>query len=142
MGLSCFVRITQLLDQYATNALVIQDATRRGTPRAMWIANSSAAIAKDRDIPVFAYSRDQVRDAFGSCPNKQWLAELVAKHIPAFEQYVPTAPRKPRMSEDRWMDLLDVQRLRSCPFGRQTTSPGNGVWKVNVSRRTGVFFLA
>ncbi|MEY9470844.1 Holliday junction resolvasome RuvABC endonuclease subunit [Bradyrhizobium yuanmingense] len=114
MGLSCFVRITQLLDQYATNALVIQDATRRGTPRAMWIANSSAAIAalaKDRDIPVFAYSRDQVRDAFGSCPNKQWLAELVAKHIPAFEQYAPTAPRKPWMSEDRRMGLFDAATL-------------------------------
>ncbi len=58
----------------------------------MWIANSNAAIAalaRDRDIPVFAYSRDQVRDAFGPCPNKQRLAELIAKHIPAFEQYVP-----------------------------------------------------
>ncbi|MCP1751957.1 hypothetical protein [Bradyrhizobium elkanii] len=63
-----------------------------------WITTLNAsirALAKDRDVPIFAYSRDQGRAAFESygCPNKQSLAELIAKHIPAFEQYVPPPPQ-------------------------------------------------
>lgn len=111
----CFQRITQLLDQYAPEALVIQDTSKQGTERARWISDvnaSIAALANKREIPVFAYSRDQVQGAFKcyQCPNKQRLAELIAKHIPAFEQYVPP-PRKPWMSEDRRMGLFDAAAL-------------------------------
>ncbi|MEY9604306.1 hypothetical protein ABIF74_008998 [Bradyrhizobium japonicum] len=111
----CLRRITHLFDLYAPDLLVIQDTSTQGTERARWIGNlnaSIAALAKVRDIPIFAYSRDQVRDAFAryGCPNKQSLAELIAKHIPAFEQYVPP-PRKPWMSEDRRMGLFDAAAL-------------------------------
>lgn len=111
----CLARITQLFDRYAPDALVIQDTSEQGTERARWICRlntSIAALAKDRDIPVFAYSRDQVRGAFEGhgCPNKQSLAGLIAKHIPAFEQYIPP-PRKPWMSEDRRMGLFDAAAL-------------------------------
>ena len=111
----CFPRIKHLIDRYAPDALVIQDTSRHGTGRARWISNlnaSIAALAEGRDIPVVAYSRDQVRGAFESygCANKQILAELIAKHIPAFEQYVPP-PRKPWMSEDRRMGLFDAAAL-------------------------------
>ena len=63
-----------------------------------------AGLAKSRGIPVYAYSRDEVRRAFGDFGflNKQRLAELIGKHIPAFERYVPP-PRKPWMSEDARM---------------------------------------
>jgi len=84
----------------------------------MWIANLNAAVvalAKDRDIPTFAYSRDQVRDTFEPCPNNHRLAELIAKHIPAFEQYVPP-PRKPWMSEDRRMGLFEAAALAIAFF--------------------------
>ena len=42
--------------------------------------------------------------------NKQTLAELIAKHIPAFERYIPP-PRKPWMSEDRRMGIFDAAAL-------------------------------
>ncbi|KRQ15338.1 hypothetical protein [Bradyrhizobium manausense] len=71
-----------------------------------------AALAKHRSIQLFAYSRDQVRGAFAcyGCSNKQSLAELIARHIPAFAQYVPS-PRKPWISEDRRMGLFDAAAL-------------------------------
>lgn len=107
--------IMQLFDRYAPDVLVIQDTSAQGTERVRWISNlnaSIAALAKDRDIPVFAYSREQVRSAFEryGFPNKQSLAALIAKQIPAFEQYVPP-PRKPWMSEDRRMGLFDAAAL-------------------------------
>ncbi|HSE37313.1 MAG TPA: hypothetical protein VLG74_08430 [Blastocatellia bacterium] len=116
----CRPRITQLFDRYAPDLLVIQDTSPHGTRRVRWISilNASVAeLAEDRGIPVFAYSRDQVRSAFEcyGCPNKQSLAELIAKHIPAFEQYVPP-PRKPWMSEDRRMGLFDAAALALMYF--------------------------
>ena len=41
---------------------------------------------------------------------KQMVAEAIAKHIPAFERYVPP-PRKPWMSEDSRMGLFDAAAL-------------------------------
>lgn len=114
-GKGCLLRITQLFDRYAPDVLVLQDTSEHGTQRVRRIVelNSSiAALATDRDVHVFAYSRNQVRSAFEcyGCPNKQSLAELIAKHLPAFEQYVPP-PRKPWMSEDRRMGLFDAAAL-------------------------------
>ncbi|MGY3132338.1 hypothetical protein ACVWZM_003020 [Bradyrhizobium sp. USDA 4501] len=112
-GNGCLLRISQIIDRYAPDVLVIQDTSEQGTRRARWISKLNgliAELAKDRDIPLFAYSRDQVRNTFEFCPNKQGLAEVIAKHIPAFEQYVPP-PRKPWMSEDRRMGLFDAAAL-------------------------------
>lgn len=111
----CLPRIKQIVDRYAPNFIVIQDTSEHGTQRARWITTLNVSInvlAKDRSIPVFAYSRDQVRGVFErrECPNKHSLAEIIAKQIPAFERYVPP-PRKPWMSEDRRMGLFDAAGL-------------------------------
>jgi hypothetical protein len=60
-----------------------------------------ATVAQDVGIPVFTSSRDEVYSAFDSMgfSNKQMLAVLIAKHIPAFERHIPP-PRKPWISED------------------------------------------
>ncbi|MCA1530592.1 hypothetical protein [Bradyrhizobium yuanmingense] len=86
-GKKCLLRISQVIDRYAPDVLVIQDTSEQGTRRAGWISKlngSIAGLAKDRAIPAFAYSRHQVRRAFEcyGCPNKQGLAEVIAKHIP------------------------------------------------------------
>jgi hypothetical protein len=111
----CLAHILKILDRYLPDILVIQDTSPKGTQRAPWITELNAAIvglAKGRDIPVYAYSRDQVRSAFDYVGflNKQIIAELIAKHIPAFEQYVPP-PRKPWMSEDARMGIFDAAAL-------------------------------
>ncbi|SDG43964.1 Holliday junction resolvasome RuvABC endonuclease subunit [Bradyrhizobium sp. Rc2d] len=112
---TCLIRITTVFDRYAPDALVIQNTSESGTERARRIRNLNSAIVKlaeARGIPVFAYSRDQVRRTFEpyGCPNKESLAELIAKHIPAFEQYVPPR-RRSWMSEDRRMGLFDAAAL-------------------------------
>ncbi|WP_156527887.1 hypothetical protein [Bradyrhizobium stylosanthis] len=56
-------------------------------------------------------------------PEQAKTAERIAKHIPAFEQYVPP-PRKPWMSEDRRMGLFDAAALALTFF--QTVENQNG----------------
>ena len=51
-----------------------------------------------------------LRLRFAGFVNKQMLAELIAKHIPAFERYVPP-PRKPWKSEDARMGIFDAAAL-------------------------------
>ena len=90
----CVTRIGKKFDRYLPDVLVLQDTSPGGTRRARRITDLNAAIAelaKSRGIPVYTYSRDQVRAAFGylGCVNKQGLAEVIAKHIPAFERHVP-----------------------------------------------------
>ncbi|MGY3347195.1 MULTISPECIES: hypothetical protein [unclassified Bradyrhizobium] len=124
----CLPRITQLFDRHAPDVLVIQDTSKQGTERARWISSlnaSIAALAKGRGIPIFVYSRNQVRSAFEryGCPNKQRLAELIAKQIPALAQYVPP-PRKPWMSEDRRMGLFDAAALALTFFGSTDNQTG------------------
>jgi hypothetical protein len=111
----CVTCIRKKFDHYLPDVLVLQDTSPEGTRRARRIADLNAAIAelaKSRGIPVYAYSRDQVRSAFEylGCVNKQGLAEVIAKHIPAFERYVPP-PRKPWMSEDARMGIFDAAAL-------------------------------
>jgi Holliday junction resolvasome RuvABC endonuclease subunit len=110
----CLARVKKILDRYQPDFLVVRDTSSKAT-RTSRIANLNAAIyeiAATRRIPVHAYSRDDVRDAFAyaGVMDKQSLAELIAKHIPAFERYVP-APRKPWMSEDPRMGLFDAVAL-------------------------------
>jgi Holliday junction resolvasome RuvABC endonuclease subunit len=109
----CLARITKILDQYQVDFLVIRDIST-GT-RSLRIAKLDAAIreiAMSRQVAIHAYSRDDVRDAFAyeGAVDKQSLAHLIAKHIPAFERYIPP-PRKPWMSEDRRMGLFDAAAL-------------------------------
>lgn len=111
----CVTHISKKFDRYLPDILVLQDTSPEGTRRAPRITYLNAAIAelaKSRGIPVYTYSRDQVRAAFDylGCVNKQSLAEVIAKKIPAFERYVPP-PRKPWMSEDARMGLFDAAAL-------------------------------
>src|SRR5579864_1567861 len=84
----CLARIINILDQYLPDIVVLQDTSAQGTPRAARIVelnDAVAALAAARKLLVFTYSRDKVREAFAQfgVPNKQALAELIAKHIPA-----------------------------------------------------------
>jgi hypothetical protein len=104
-----------ILDQYLPDVLVLQDTSTHGTPRARRIVQLNeaiAALAEARGLPVYAYSRDKIREAFArfGATNKQALAEIIAKHIPAFERYVPP-PRKLWKSEDARMGIFVATAL-------------------------------
>jgi Holliday junction resolvasome RuvABC endonuclease subunit len=110
----CLARVEKIFDLYQPDSLVLRESSAQDT-RTSRITNLNAAvseIARDRRIPIHAYSRDQLRDAFeyAGAANKQGVAELIAEHIPAFERYVPP-PRKPWMSEDPRMGLFDAAAL-------------------------------
>ena len=78
-----------------------------------------AKTAEERGIPVYCYTRAQVYEAFREYvfSNKQMLAEIIAKRIPAFERYVPP-PRKTWMSEDSRMGLFEAAALGLTFFKR------------------------
>ena len=111
----CQRKIRQLLDQYEIDVLVLQDTSPEGTHRATRLITLNAGVeaaAQHHGIPVFKYSRDDVYATFASAgfSNKQTLAEVIAKHIPAFARHVPP-PRKPWKSEDARMGLFDAAAL-------------------------------
>jgi len=111
----CLARIVSILDQYLPDIIVLQDTSAQGTPRAqplVTLNEAIAALAAARKLLVFRYSRVKVREAFEEfgVPNKQALAELIAKHIPALERYVPP-PRKPWKSDDARMGIFDAAAL-------------------------------
>jgi hypothetical protein len=119
----CLARVVRILDRYQPDFVVLRDMPTKNT-RAPWIANLNKSIcekARGRQIAVRSYSRDQVRDVFegAGVANKQSMAELIAKHIPAFERYVPPA-RKPWMSEDPRMGLFDAAALAFVFYQKAT----------------------
>jgi hypothetical protein len=113
-------KVNRLFDRYFPDVLVMQDMGPGGTRRASRLEALNGAIgivARQRGVPVFAYSRAEVYSAFASqgFTNKQTLAGLIAKHIPAFERLIPP-PRKPWMSEDARMGLFDAAALAALLF--------------------------
>jgi hypothetical protein len=118
----CLAKIEGIIVRYQPDILVLQDTAPNGTVRAPRINHLNAAVAKlgeGRGFPVYAYSRDIVLNAFAhlGAANKQGIAEVIAKHVPAFERYVPP-PRKPWMSEDARMGLFDAAALGLVFFQR------------------------
>jgi hypothetical protein len=124
----CVARVTVILERHEPDIMVLQDTSPTGTRRSRRVISLNAAFAKlasDRAIPVHAYSREEVLSAFGEfgLPNKHSMAELIAKHIPALENYLPR-PRKPWMSEDARMGIFDAAALALVFFQRAGGSEG------------------
>lgn len=96
--------IAAVLERFRPDVLVLQDMSSTGTRRAYRMRELNAGIgelAEDRGIPVHVFSRAQVRETFEpfGLTSKHFIAETIAKHIPAFDRYLPPR-RKPWMSED------------------------------------------
>jgi hypothetical protein len=123
----CFTKVETIFGRYQPDILVLQDTSPSGTVRAPRINRLNAAVLKLGEglgIPVYIYSRDVVLSAFAhlGAANKQGIAEVIAKHIPAFERYVPP-PRKPWMSEDARMGLFDAAALALVFFQKADGTP-------------------
>jgi hypothetical protein len=119
----CLAKVAAILDRYQPDILVLQDTSPRGTRRVSWVTDLNAAIVElveRRGIPIYTYSREDVRRAFEylGTTNKHDMAEVIAKHIPTFERYLPPA-RKPWMSEDSRMAIFDAAALALVFFKRE-----------------------
>jgi hypothetical protein len=111
----CLMRIASLLALHTPDVLVLQDMSERGTHRVRRIQElnrRAAELADQRGVRVKTYSRAQVVEYFlqKGVTTKQRIAETIAKHIPAFNLYVPPA-RRPWMSENARMGIFDATAL-------------------------------
>ncbi len=122
-------RVARLLHGFQPDVLVLEDTSWTGTRRSKRIVNLNASIfelAEQADIPVCAFSRERVRVAFNylGSPTKQAIAEAIAKHIPAFEKYLPP-PRKSWTTEHPRMGLFDATALALTFFQDEAGGPSN-----------------
>jgi hypothetical protein len=123
----CLRFVDALLNRYEPGIVVLQDTSPEGTTRAKRIRVLNTAIAElieNAGVVAIFFSRAEVMKAFASVGviNKRQLAEAIAKHIPAFQRYLPPV-RKPWMSEDSRMNLFDAAAL-ALTFFRSPSGAG------------------
>ena len=117
-------RIDALLGRYRPNVLVVQKMGQSGSDRSQRIRRLNEAIiamAKRYSLSVATISRDEVRQQFAylGSTTKETIAAAIAKHIPAFERFLPL-PRKPWKSEDARMGMFDAAALALTFFASAT----------------------
>jgi hypothetical protein len=108
------VRINALLARFKPNVVVLQDMSESNTRplRIRSLNEAIAGLAKRYTLPTFYLSRAAVRQQFAylGTATKDAIAMASAKHIPAFERFLPR-PRKPWESEDARMGIFDAAAL-------------------------------
>ena len=107
--------ITELVERYRPDAIVIEDFTENGARRSSRIRRlyrSLVHLAQTECVDLFRYSKTQVRHCFGSvgATTKYEIATAIARQIPAFEHRLPRV-RKIWMSEDERQNLFDAAAL-------------------------------
>jgi len=108
-------RVDALFARYQPNVIVLQDMSESGTHRPHRIRHLNEAIveiAERYGFPVLFFSRAEVRQCFAymGAVTKDTIAAAIAKHIPAFERFLPP-PRKLWNSEDARMGIFDAAAL-------------------------------
>ena len=108
-------RVDALFARYQPNVIVLQDMSERGTHRPHRIRHLNEAVvelAEKYGFPVLFFSRAEVRQCFAylGAVTKDTIAGGIAKHIPAFERFLPPL-RKTWKSEDARMGIFDAAAL-------------------------------
>ena|SRR5690348_8023663 len=111
----CLERARRLLEQYRPDVLVLQKMGKGATPRGARIVRLNEKVltlAVSLKIRCATFSREEVQQTFNylGIVNKQIVAETLARHIPALEQYLPP-PRKLWRAEDPRMSLFEAAAL-------------------------------
>ncbi len=121
-------RVSSLFARYKPHVVVLQDMSPTGTDRPHRIRHLNEVITKLAErhgLPTALVSRSEVRERFAylGSVTKDAIAAAIAKHIPAFERFLPL-PRKPWKSEDARMGLFDAAALALIFFARGQSNPG------------------
>jgi len=111
----CVDGIAKLIDMYQPDAVVIEDCAAVGSRRSSRIRRLYRAIeawASNQTIETYRFSRNLIRETFSRLGafTKHEIAEVIAKHVPAFEHRLPPM-RRLWMSEDSRMWLFDATAL-------------------------------
>ncbi|MCP3475067.1 hypothetical protein NLM33_32615 [Bradyrhizobium sp. CCGUVB1N3] len=108
-------RIDALFARFRPNVVVLEAMSEVAPRRPQRIRSLNEAImeaAKKYAFPTVFFSRAAVRQQFThlGTVTKEAVAMAIAKHIPAFERFLP-GPRKPWESEDARMGIFDAAAL-------------------------------
>lgn len=124
-------RIDALLTKYRPDLLVLQDTPRSGTARPHHIRRLNLEVIKAAErhgIPRMSITREKVRRHFSYLgePTKDAIAMTIARHIPAFERFLPP-PRKAWKSEHARMGMFDAAALALTAFALEETGSADSV---------------
>jgi hypothetical protein len=107
--------IAALVERYSPDILILRNRTGIRLNR-NWrhaaLVDALEKLAKRKCISIARYSRDEVRQSFGSLgsPTRYAIVQAIAKQVPIFETYVPPI-RKIWNAEDRRMGMFDAAAL-------------------------------
>jgi Holliday junction resolvasome RuvABC endonuclease subunit len=109
-------KVEKLIAHYQPGALVLEDASAKGSRRSPRIRKLSQQIIKmaaNRKVSVKLFSRDQVMKTFitDGQGTKHMMAEIIAKRFPEELGSRLPAKRKPWMSEQYQMGVFDAVAL-------------------------------
>jgi Holliday junction resolvasome RuvABC endonuclease subunit len=108
-------RVGSLFARYLPNVVVLENMSDANTRRPERIRHLNKAIeqlASGHSLPVMSFTRSDVREQFAAVGTvtKEAIAHAIAKHIPAFERFLPRR-RKAWESEDPRMGIFDAAAL-------------------------------
>jgi Holliday junction resolvasome RuvABC endonuclease subunit len=108
-------RITKFVEFFKPTIIVVKDYNSeysRHSKRVAELVESITNYAKEIKVPIYRYSRDQIRDVFEQFGSKSKY-EIAQTIITIFPQLTSRAPkiRKPWMKEDYNMGIFDALAL-------------------------------
>lgn len=108
-------RVTQLIDYTKPTVITVQDPaglhTRTGK-RTQRLIRRIHALAKERNLNVHQYSREEIREVFEqfSARTKYEISQVLAKWHPQLKPHAPDE-RKLWAREDYWQGMFDALSL-------------------------------
>jgi hypothetical protein len=107
-------RVETLFKKLRPNVLVLENMSdpEGRPPRIRRLNEAIVQLAKRYTLQTVFFTRTEVRQQFAylGTVTKDAVAMAIAKHIPAFERFLPS-PRKPWKSEDARMGIFDAAAL-------------------------------
>jgi hypothetical protein len=115
--------IAARIDRYSPDILILRDrlGVRSGRNwRHAMLVDALEKLAHQKGISIARYSREEVRQSFGSLgsPTRYAIVQAIAKQVPIFETYVPPI-RKIWKAEDRRMGMFDAAALALTFYERR-----------------------
>ena len=107
--------VATLIERYHPQVLILEDCEDRRCRRTLRVKKLCRALvdlAATSQLEVHLYSREAIRRCFAAAGahTKSEIAQVVARHIPAFKHRLPPL-RKIWMSEDARQSLFDAAAL-------------------------------
>jgi hypothetical protein len=107
--------VVSLIDEYAADVLVLEDASADGCkrrPRIRSVLREIVKHARRHGVRVIAVSRNEVRRVWlaRGATNKQKDAAMIAARYPELSSVLPP-PRKPGANEDPRVNIFDAASL-------------------------------